>query len=453
MAGRRSARSVGSVPGSRPLLPALVLAALALAAPPAQGARLATLAGTVPGSLPTRAQGETDIVVLSLSDGRVAAARTLTRSGRFSLRLPAGGYAVRTSIIDRRARTPSTAALAVSLRAGQRRTKVALKVRRRPVRRSTSGRAAFVQESGKTSQGTAVSIEPFTGATGEWSVLNRGLADMLITDVAQQIERCKGVVAANSRDRELLKDELDLQQSPAFDPSTRVKRDWVQSDVVVTGTLSNRGDGVDVTLTLTDARSGESLGTISGRVSGSDWPADEERLAKSLSKKLCRQPEAYQVSLSAQATGDFVVYKATGTAEGLVLARAQDGDEDTAPTRWQSEPSEIGWKGVTFASGGVAPCTWVQASTEGQWRVTIAAAGPGMVTVTTEGLPGAKVIANAFCPPSPAAIPGQGGPALAGLAPEQFQFPAGGGTKAIAGSLVAWSHTGTITLRPSAPPG
>lgn len=450
MAPRRSADSFGGVPPKNLLAPVVVLAALLLGAPAAEGAKLATLSGSVPGSLPTVARGETDLLVFSLADQRLIAARTLPRTGKFSLRLPAGGYAVRTSIIDRRASAPSTGLLAVSLRAGQRRTKVALKVRRRPLRRKAS--AAYVQESGKTGAGTAVTIEPFTGATGDLAVLNRGLSDMLTVDVVQQTERCKGKVLANSRDRKSLQDELDLQESPAFDPATRVKRDWIQPDVTVTGTLTNSGGGLAVTLTLTDTRSGESLGTISGKLSGSDWVADAEKIAKELSRRICRQPEAYQVSLTAQATGDFIAYKATGTAEGLLVARAQDGDEDTAPTRWQSEPSDIGWTNVAFTSGGQTPCTWTQSGTEGQWGVSIAAAGDGMITVTTQGLPGAKTTANAVCPPSPAVIP-QPGASLAGLAPESFTLPAGGGTKQVSGSLVSWSSTGTITVRPSAAPG
>ena len=43
-----------------------------------------------------------------------------------------------------------------------------------------------------------------------------------------------------------------------------------------------------------------------------------------------RPPELKSRPRELWATGDFVVYKATGTAEGLLLARAQDGDEDTA---------------------------------------------------------------------------------------------------------------------------
>lgn len=426
-----------------------VLLAVPVAVPAAEGASLATFAGSVPGSLPTRANGEAELLVFSLADQRLVTARTLPRSGRFSLRLPAGGYAVRTSIVDRRASTPSTGLLAVSLRPGQRRAKVALKVRRRPLRRKA--KAAYVQESGKSGAGTAVMIEPFTGATGTWAVLNKGLSDMLVTDVVPQIARCKGAVVANSSDRARLQEELDLQKSPAFDPKTRVTRDWVQPDITVSGTLANTGDGLAVTLTLTDSRSGESLGTITGSIAGKSWPADVEKLGKELAKRLCREPQAYQVSLSAQATGEFVAYRATGTAEGLLIARAQDGGEDTPPTSWRSEPSDISWASLSFTSTGLTPCSWTPGSPEGKWGVSIAATGDGMITVTTQGLQTAQVVANAVCPPAPLVIP-QEGLALAGLAPESFTLPAGGGSKQVSGSLVAWSHAGTITVRPSAPP-
>jgi TolB-like protein len=427
------------------------LAAAAVAAP-AGAATPGTIAGTVPGSLPAKARGETDLLVYSLADRHVAAARTLTRSGRFSLRLPAGAYAIRTTIVDRRASRPSTALTAASLRAGQRRRALKLKVRRRPARRSA--RAAYEQESGKTSQGTAVSVEDFSGATGDWAVLNRGLTDMLITDLVPQTEKCKGAVVANSRDRKAIEGELNLQKSDAFDPATRVARDFIKPDVVVTGRLENAGGGLDVTLTLTDARSGEVIATITDRLSGSDWTTDEARLADKLARRVCRQPEAYQVAVKVQATGEFVAYRGQGTAEGLVVARAQNGDADSAPTRWQSEPSEISWSGVSFVSaGGLTPCVWTEAGREGSWVVSIAANGNGTVTVTTQGLPGAKVTANAICAPSPAPIGGQAGPSLAGLTPETFTVPAGGGTKSLSGSLIAWSSSGTITVRPSAPPG
>jgi TolB-like protein len=445
------------MPGRHPASSALLIAALALAAfaPTGLAATPVALTGTVPGALPTQARGETDLLVYAIANGRVVAARTLNpKTGRFSLRLPAGAYALRTAIVDRRATRPSRGVIPVSLRAGQRRRPQKLTVRRAPARkRSTTATAAYVQESGKTTQGTAVAIEDFTGATGEWGVLNRGLSQMLMTDLVDQAARCKGAVVANSREREVLQEELDLQDSPAFDPSTKVTRDWIAPDVVVTGTLQNAGDGVDVTLTLTDARSGQAVGTVTGRISGSDWVNDEAKLAKELTRKVCRQPEAYQVSITAQATANFVAYTTQGTAEGLVLARAQDGDEDTAPTRWQSEPSEIAWSGVSFTSTGLTPCVWTQATTEGSWQVSLASTGDGNVTVTTQGLPGAKVTANAICPPSQGVATGQGGPSLVMLAPETFTVPAGGGTKTLSGSLIAWSSTATITVRPSAPPG
>lgn len=451
MCRREPRRSVEDVPSRT--LPALLTALLTVAAlaPETGLAASGSIAGTVPGALPAKTRGETDLIVYSLADHRVATARTVSRAGRFSLRLPSGAYAIRTSIVDRRASRPSTALLPVSLRSGQRRRSLRLAVRRRPARRSAH--LSYVQESGKSSQGTAVSVEDFSGATGDWAVMNRGLTDMLITDLVPQTEKCKGAVVANSRDRAAIEGELNLQKSDAFDPATRVNRDFILADVVVTGTLKNVGNALEVTLTLTDARSGEAIGTVTDRLDGSNWQNDEQRLADKLSQKVCRQPEAYQVSLKVQATGEFFAYRAQGTAEGLVVARAQDGDADTAPTRWQSEPSDITWSAVSFTPGSGTPCTWMEAGREGQWQVTIAGGGDGMVTVTTQGIPGAKITATAICPPSPAAIPGQGGPSLAGLTPESFTVPAGGGTKSVSGSLVAWSSSGTITVRPSAPPG
>ncbi len=434
------------------LVAVLCAAGVLLLAAPAgapAAAKPGTIAGSLAGRVPAKGKGEADLRVIALADGRIAAARTLGRAGTFSLRLPAGAYALRTAIVPRRGRgTPVVRVQPVSLRTGQKRRRVTVKSR--PRKRSRA-RSAFVQESGKVSAGTAVSVEPFAGATGDLAVLNRGLAEMLQVDVWEGLQKCQGRLVANSADRKLVEAELDLQKSEYFDPATRVTRDFILPDVTVHGTLTNTNSGgIAYVITLDDTRSGEALDTLTGTL-GSDLFDAAAKLGRELGRRLCRQPEAYQLTLEAPAVANVApAYRATGTAKGLLVARAQDGDADTPPTRWKSEPSAIDFENVVFAGNGL-PCTWIPGEPEGMWGVTISATGDGRITVATQGLQTAKLFASVVCAPAPP-LGGQAGPALGGIGPETFTLPAGGGKQALSGALVPWSSTGTITVRPSAAP-
>jgi len=228
-----------------------------------------TLSGTLDGA-PIRAQGRglAEVHGVRLDTGIVAASQRVGASGRYALSLPAGGYLVVGTVMDRQQGTVLTRPSAsVRLRNGQkRRVSVSVrKVRRKKVR--ADARAAYVQESGAVTAGvTAVEVYDFTGATGDLAFLNKGITDIIITDIVGTTAACPIAVIANARDRAAIATELRLQQSPEFDPASRVRRDFIKPDVAVQGRLFNRAGAVAYEIKIRNARTGVVLDTKIGEV-------------------------------------------------------------------------------------------------------------------------------------------------------------------------------------------
>ncbi len=299
----------GGVVGPRSAGPAFIAAVLSCTvlvvmffvpavagAPVARVAASGVVSGTLAGPLPKTGSGEALVSVVSLSDFRVVAARTLGRTGTFSLSVPAGTYALVATVVSFHGAIVSRA-VAVSVRSGQRRTKLRLSVKK-PKKKKTrkkrpGARAAYVQQSGKATTGVAYTVENFTGATGDLSVLNRGLTDMLAADLAGSGKAgCPSAEVANSSDRKLLQAELDLSNSPAVDPSTKLKRDFIVPDITVRGTLQAAADqkSVGYVITLEDSRTGEVFDTLNGSLSAASFSGGESSLAKTLGGHLCHGP-------------------------------------------------------------------------------------------------------------------------------------------------------------------
>src|SRR5262249_6706519 len=136
-----SMRWLGAVP--------LVLAMLLTGAPAAIAATPATLTGKLTGAtLPRAGKGVVPVYAVRLSDGRVVAGAYASASGRFTLRPPAGSYALLAALIPLRSSHAPVERVAdfVTAKAGKRVTlKPTLKKRKK--KRGAKGsvaRAAFV---------------------------------------------------------------------------------------------------------------------------------------------------------------------------------------------------------------------------------------------------------------------------------------------------------------------
>src|SRR4051812_11757506 len=133
---------------------ALAVLALGAMTPPAAagaaGPKPGVFAGSVGVGVP--AGGRAVVRAIDRASGQVAAAKKAGRSGRFSLTLPQGAYAVASSVVSPTGHRVTQPLVGLTLKPGQRRLKASLKrAKKRPKKRR--GRAAFVQERGDVTPG------------------------------------------------------------------------------------------------------------------------------------------------------------------------------------------------------------------------------------------------------------------------------------------------------------
>ena len=133
-----------------PLLAVLLLSA----APAAQAATPARVTGKLTGAkLPRAGQGRVVVWAVHLPDGVVTAGATASSSGRFTLKMRAGDYAILAAVVPRKGRGNPIVRVAdfVTAKAGKRRTiKPTLKKRHKKRRRAKrGGRRAPVRLGGR----------------------------------------------------------------------------------------------------------------------------------------------------------------------------------------------------------------------------------------------------------------------------------------------------------------
>lgn len=427
---------------------ATVLAAAAGAATPKAG----SLTGTLGVKVPKGAHAE--LRAVSLADGTVTATRSLPRSGAFKLGLPAGPYLLLGAIVPRPGGgAPTLVRTAVSLKPGQRRTKLNLKKPRKARRtKPRRARGAFVQELGQVSP-TRVAVEmPDLGGnpTGDLGAARRGINDYITTDlVSLGKERCDLAVIEIDRRADVIK-ELEFQQSPYVDPSTRVTRNFIISDVEVVGTINDApGDSAAIALRVRDRRSGKELGRIDRTIPLDKFFESLDTLGSDLVDQLCKLHPAYDVTLDVKGEGRF----ATHSSAGAIKAKLRP--HWSAPKRpvWR-DSGPLQWQDVTFTSK--TECAYVSPVIPSTtWSVTIIGAGEDQIQVTWLLDGPDSPTASVDCPgdPDPPPIPGQPGPALLNVMPQSFTLPAAGGVQNLSGIVADGSdgffNTGTITVTPN----
>jgi hypothetical protein len=439
-----------------------LLAALSASTSAAGAAPSGTFAGSLGVTIPKGAQAE--VRAINRADGRIAATQTVGRTGRFSLRLPAGSYVVSGLVVPTKgsAATLRRTRIGVSLKAGQRRTRAKLKtkLRKRPAKRSDArARTAFVQERGQVTPGrVAVEIPPFTGATGELSVMNRGMANMLITDVVNGAgEDCDAAVVEVEHRDDILK-ELEFQKSPYVDPATRVERNFIVSDVEVKGSLTTRraplpaGPQLDYDVRIIDKKSGREVGRLQGSMSGRDVFAGEQELAKRLNEELCKLSDVYDVRLDVVNSAAFATHVAGGRLSSSLSAR-RSGKKARV---WRGQGT-FQWQDLTFTAK--IPCSYIDPiAPVVPWSVTLTDQGGETLKVDWEASGSDMATASVKCPgsagnPPPPPIPGQAGAALTTAGPSSFTVPYAGGTQKIEGGVTdgsgGWTNNGTMIITPA----
>jgi hypothetical protein len=144
--------------------------------------------------------------------------------------------------------------------------------------------------------GPVVAVREFTGAPG-YPQIGPGTTTMLITDLVNVQDPCELTIAAWGKDREAVLAEHELQQSGAVDEATRLTPGkLVQPDVFVDGSVSVAGGRFSWSVTISDAMTGEVLGTVQSSAAGDQFFEGAEALAKLLAAELCKARPGFALS-------------------------------------------------------------------------------------------------------------------------------------------------------------
>jgi hypothetical protein len=146
----------------------------------------------------------------------------------------------------------------------------------------------------------AVWIQHFAvSGPDDYSVLRKGLADMLITDAGPAIkERCDGVVVEREH-LDVIIAEQKLSQSRYVDPATRIRSGHlIGHNRVVTGTLTITGATATLTVTVTNTATGLQRSVTHTGASGVGIFDLEKSVVDDVAKMVCDPPARYVGSVS-----------------------------------------------------------------------------------------------------------------------------------------------------------
>ena len=258
----------------------------------------------------------------------------------------------------------------------------------------------------------------FSGADTSLVPLERGVAELLITDLSRS-----GQLTLLERERmQLLLDEVARSQGDRVDDATKVRAGkMLQAGRLITGTITQVGPTIGINTGVVSVRTGQ----VTGAVSENDQldalfdiekklvfqlftslgvtltPEERTRVQDGRPTKNFRAFLAYSRGLMAEDRGDF-----GGAARFFDDARSLDPGFNGAGIRAAGAASAAAGMSVTSAT--------VQASTSGAEGNAVKAANVGTVSVVTTG--GAQQAANDVNT-SPAAAGANGGTTTTGGGP------------------------------------
>jgi hypothetical protein len=257
-----------------------------------------TISGSLGGgTLPAKGAGVTSVRAVAAQAGVVAAdARVL--SGRFVLRVKPGAYVLLATTtplrghagVDRKVDALSVATgTSRRLRLSLRRRGGHIARKRRSKARAASG-PSFVSVTYP-----AVWVQHFAvSGPEEASVLRKGIADMLITDLGGPIkQKCEGVLVEREH-LDLIINEQKLSQSRYADPSQRIPSGHlIGHNRTVTGTLTISGATATLTVTVTNTTTGVQRSVTHTGAAGAGIFDLEGSVVDDVAKLICDPPARY----------------------------------------------------------------------------------------------------------------------------------------------------------------
>lgn len=450
-------------------LPALALLAglsMAAGAGPVAAqapAEPATVTGSVRGSVPPLSKGVIVVRAIDATSGAVADVSTIGKGRSFTLAIPPGAYAIRASVA-RPGKTSGDATIPVTVTAGQRRSGLRFQISARGkigrASRASAARAiataeatatrSYVAADGVETPGiTAYAVEDFTGGSGTWKDVRKGLPAFVQTELSDTTV-CATQGIASGRERRYLERSLRFPPGRFVTRGTKVQRNMIVADVAVGGTIKSRGNRATITLVLVDKKTGKTFDSVRATVTTAKFTADARKLARAIGERLCRIPKAYELTLAIAGSANFTSHTATGRVDGTLIARQSGGAGGQSPT-WRGD-SKVAWNSLAFKSKST--CTYGNIKVpDGSWGATLSVLN-GQLTV--DWAPSGELYltaatATAYCPGLPAAA-NQAGPSLGGILPNATRLPLTGGVVPVSGTLVVGdqgiTNTGTLTVKP-----
>lgn len=259
----------------------LLVAAALLGALPAGGAG-SVIAGRLTGTpIPPKGAGEATVRAVNTQTGRIAASVAIDASGRYRVTVPKGAYALLSAVVAPGRPLVRPAATRVRVKRGQRRT-VTIPAGRKRVTAATVNPIVAIRDGA------------FTGGTGDFAVLNRGMGDMLITDIvgANTGAGCKiTVVEVSAQFEAAYRLELQLARSGRIDPATAIRPGLrIRPTRGIRGRISVTGDRMTISAEIYRWSNNRTLKRTSVEGPANAVFELESVLARKLVDLLCERP-------------------------------------------------------------------------------------------------------------------------------------------------------------------
>ena len=206
----------------------------------------------------------------------------------------------------------------------------------------------------------------YFSASGSVEIYGKGLSQMLVSDLVQQVNdggkfaKCGAVVVELERRAEVIK-EIELSNSPMFDPATRLRRDLLL-DVTyeVTGTVRPEGaDGMSWSIEMKEKATGKVVARDDKTIKLNDLDTDVSgAIAERLLGQICR---SYAIS------GNAGPMKVSGTACSLMKPFTVKGGGGGMTIEFSYTPASQSGGKVAYTGGG----SGVKMAGAGSYTVTL----------------------------------------------------------------------------------
>ena len=284
-------------------LVAVVVVVGAGAATPAGAAT--TISGSLGGGkLPAKGAGVASVRAVAVETGVIVGDARL-RSGRFVLHVKSGAYVLLATTTPLRGHAGVDRKVdAIRVASGSSR-ELRLSLRRRGghIARKRKARAAAGPSFVSVTY-PAVWVQHFAvSGPDEYSVLGKGLADMLISDLGGPIKKkCDGVLVEREH-LDVIIAEQKLSQSRYADPSQRIPSGHlIGHNRVVSGTLTITGATATLTVTVTNTVTGVERSVTHTGAAGVGIFDLEKSVVDDVAKLICDPPARYVGPVSGSIT-------------------------------------------------------------------------------------------------------------------------------------------------------